>query len=91
MFRDKGQRTNEAHVKHVVTAFVRLFAVSPTPVGVLGAADDKELNYPAALAATSLQPVGMESTKEKEAAAAAESTHSFISRFRLWPRESPRH
>jgi len=59
-------------------------------VGGLGAADDKELNYPAALAATSLQPVGMESTKEKEAAA-AESAHSFISRFRLWPRESPRH
>jgi len=78
MFRDKGQRTNEVHVKHVTTFTFAAHAAL---------AADKALNYPSAL-----QPVGnLESTttREKEAAAAAglllpESAPILLSfRFRL--------
>ena len=80
MFRDKGQRTNEVHVKHVTTFTFAAHAAL---------AADKALNHPSALA--ELQPVGnLESTttREKEAAAAGlllpESAPILLSfRFRL--------
>jgi len=49
MFRDKGQRTNEVHVKHVTTFTFAAHAAL---------AADKALNHPSALA--ELQPVGID-------------------------------
>jgi hypothetical protein len=85
MFRDKGQRINEAHVKHVVTAFVRLRS-HPHRCGGLGAADDKDkaLNYPAALAA---KPTTRWNRRRRKKLLLLNPPHS----FRLRPRESPRH